>query len=122
MAIQLNHTIVRSRDNHASARFLADVLGLPVGPPDGHFVPVQLANGVTLDYLTVAEPQPQHYAFLTDDDEFDDAFARIKQAGIPYYADPGRGSPGEINHRWGGRGVYFHDLDSHAMELLTRAP
>lgn len=122
MPIQLNHTIVHSRDQHRSARFLADILGLPVAPPDGPFVPVHLANGVTLDYLTVAEPRPQHYAFLTDDEEFDAAFARIRQAGIAYYADPLHGRPGEINHRWGGRGVYFDDPDGHALELLTRTP
>lgn len=122
MSIQLNHTIVRARDNHASARFLADLLGLPMGADFGHFVPLQLANGVTLDYMTVADPQPQHYAFLVDDATFEAAFERIKAAGIDYYADPGFSRAGQINERFGGRGVYFHDPDNHAMELLTRAP
>jgi catechol 2,3-dioxygenase-like lactoylglutathione lyase family enzyme len=122
MTVQLNHTIVRARDKHASARFLAGILGLPVGAEVGPFVPVQLANGVALDYMTVAEPQPQHYAFLVDDEEFDRSFERIQQSGVHYYAEPDGGGPGEINHRWDGRGVYFHDPDQHAMELLTRAP
>ncbi|WP_432970443.1 VOC family protein [Dactylosporangium sp. CA-233914] len=122
MSVQLNHTIVRARDKHASARFLADILGLQVGAEAGPFAPVHLANGVTLDYMTVAEPQPQHYAFLVDDDEFETAFARIQRAGVHYYAEPGGGQPGQINHRWDGRGVYFDDPDHHAMEILTRAP
>jgi catechol 2,3-dioxygenase-like lactoylglutathione lyase family enzyme len=121
MTIQLNHTIVRARDKHASADFLADILGLPVGEEMGPFVPVELANGVTLDYMTVGEPQPQHYAFLLDEEEFDAAFARIEGHGVRFYAEPGGGHPGEINHRWGGRGVYFDDPDGHAMEILTRA-
>ena len=122
MTVQLNHTIVRARDSRASAAFLADILGLRVSPDFARFVPVELANGVTLDYMTVAEPQPQHYAFLVDDAEFDAAFARIQDRGLDYYAEPGGDGRGQINHRWGGRGVYFDDPDWHAMEILTRVP
>ncbi len=121
MTITFNHTIVRARDKHAGARYLADVLGLPVSADIGPFAPVHLANGVSLDYLTASDVQPQHYAFLVGDEEFDAAFARIQAANIDYYAGPGGGQPGQINHRFGGRGVYFHDPDGHAMELLTRA-
>lgn len=122
MSIQLNHTIVHARDKRASAAFLASILGLQVGEDFGRFVPVAVANGVTLDYMTAADPQPQHYAFLVDDAEFDAAFARIQEQGLDYYAQPGGGRHGEINHRWGGRGVYFDDPDGHAMEILTRTP
>lgn len=120
MSIQLNHTIVHASDSEASARFLAGILGLPVGGRTGPFIPVQLDNEITLDYMTVAKPQPQHYAFLVDDEVFDKAFARIQQDGVAYYAEPGGGRPGQLNHRWGGRGFYFDDPDHHAMELLTR--
>ncbi|MEY9856296.1 catechol 2,3-dioxygenase-like lactoylglutathione lyase family enzyme [Catenulispora sp. GAS73] len=122
MTIQLNHTIVRARDKRASAAFLATILGLEVGADFGRFVPVAVANGVTLDYMTSSDPQPQHYAFLLDDDEFDAAFARIQEQGLGYYAEPGGDGRGEINTRWGGRGVYFDDPDGHAMEILTRVP
>jgi catechol 2,3-dioxygenase-like lactoylglutathione lyase family enzyme len=122
MSIELNHTIVGATDSHTSAQFLAGILGLPVSPDVGHFVPVQLANGVTLDYMERPDVAPQHYAFLLSDDEFDAAFARIREAGLTYFADPGYTRPGEINTRWGGRGVYFHDPDGHNMEILTRVP
>jgi catechol 2,3-dioxygenase-like lactoylglutathione lyase family enzyme len=122
MSIQLNHTIVRARDKHASAAFLAGILGLEVSPDFGRFTPVAVANGVTLDYMTAADPQPQHYAFLVDDEEFDAAFARIKEQGLDYYAEPGGDGRGQINTRWRGRGVYFDDPDGHAMEILTRVP
>ncbi|MBM0238965.1 VOC family protein [Micromonospora sp. ATA32] len=89
MSIQLNHTIVRSRDKHASARFLANILDLPVGDEFGPFVPIRLGNAVTLDYMTVDQPQPQHYAFLVDDDDFDAAFARIQDQDLTYYVEPG---------------------------------
>jgi catechol 2,3-dioxygenase-like lactoylglutathione lyase family enzyme len=122
MTIELNHTIVGATDKHASARFLADILGLRVGADAGPFAPVRLANGVTLDYMDRAQVAAQHYAFLVSDDEFDAAFGRIRDAGLPYFADPGFQQPGEINTRWGGRGVYFHDPDGHSMEILTHAP
>jgi len=122
MSIELNHTIVGATDKHASARFLAGILGLTIGPDTGPFTPIQLANGVTLDYMNRAQVTPQHYAFLVSDDEFDAAFARIREAGLSYFADPGFQQQGEINTRWGGRGVYFRDPDGHSMEMLTRPP
>src|SRR5215475_11938749 len=93
MAIELNHTIVPARDPKASAEFLAGILGLQVGLPVAHFTPVTLANGVTLDYDHVAE---HHYAFAVSAAEFEAAFGRVKDAGIPYYADPGCRQAGQV--------------------------
>ncbi|ALC31488.1 VOC family protein [Streptomyces bacillaris] len=122
MSVELNHTIIHSRDNRESAEFLAELLGLEAGPEWGPFVPVVLANGVTLDFATIPEESitPQHYAFLISEAEFDAAFARIQELGIAYYADPHLKHPGEINHNDGGRGVYFPDPSGHGMELITR--
>lgn len=78
MTVQLNHTIVAAHDKHASARFLADILGLDVSPQYGPFVPVEIPNGVTLDYMdTPGAITPQHYAFLVSEAEFDTVFARM---------------------------------------------
>ncbi|WP_329617912.1 VOC family protein [Streptomyces brevispora] len=122
MSVELNHTIIHSRDNRESAEFLADILGLEVGEEWGPFVPVTTANGVTLDFATApAETIAlQHYAFLVSEAEFDKAYARIQELGATYYADPHREHPGEINHNDGGRGVYFMDPAGHAMEIITR--
>lgn len=120
MAVELDHTIVHATDPEASARFLAEVLGLD--PPDhsGHFWAVEVANGVTLDYDQRAAPiTSQHYAFLVSEDDFDAAFARIRERGIAYDADPGGRRANEVNTRDGGRGVYFDDPDGHRMEILT---
>lgn len=95
MPVQLNHTIVAAHDKHASARFLADILGLRVSPQYGPFIPVGIPNGVTLDYMdTSDEITPQHYAFLVTEDDFDTIFARIQQAGLTYWADPSHHRPG----------------------------
>ncbi|MER5745891.1 VOC family protein [Streptomyces sp. NPDC059913] len=122
MSVSLNHTIIHSRDNRESAAFLAGVLGLEIGKEWGPFIPLETANGVTLDFATIPESSivPQHYAFLISEAEFDTAFARIEELGITYYADPHRKHPGAINHNDGGRGVYFLDPSGHAMEIITR--
>ncbi|MFH7597818.1 VOC family protein [Streptomyces racemochromogenes] len=122
MSVQLNHTIVHSRDNRESAEFLAHILGLEVGPEWGPFIPVETGNGVTLDFATIPVESitPQHYAFLISEEEFDSAFEKIRAGGIEYFADPHRRHPGEINHNDGGRGVYFLDPVGHAMEIITR--
>ena len=121
MTIQLNHTIVAARDKQAAAQFLADILGLNVAEPFGPFVPVQTANGVTLDFADASGPiTPQHYAFLVSEDEFDAIFARIQRADIAYYADPGHRHAGQINHNDGGRGAYFADPNGHNLEIITR--
>ncbi|MFJ6655246.1 VOC family protein [Streptomyces sp. NPDC091377] len=121
MTVQLNHTIVSAHDKHASARFLADLLGLDVSPEYGPFVPVEIPNGVSLDYADAdGDITPQHYAFLVTEDEFDAVFARIQRAGLTYWADPHHTREGEINRNDGGRGAYFDDPNGHVLEILTR--
>jgi catechol 2,3-dioxygenase-like lactoylglutathione lyase family enzyme len=118
---ELNHLIVWSKDKHASAKFLADMLGVPAGPEWGPFVPVRTSNGVTMDFIDGENTvRMQHYAFLVTDAEFDAAFARIQKAGLTYWADPHKDQPGKINRHWGGRGVYFEDPNGHLLELITK--
>jgi catechol 2,3-dioxygenase-like lactoylglutathione lyase family enzyme len=119
MAIELNHTIVPAHDPDASARFLADILGVPMDPPASHFIPITLANQVTLDYDQDDDFDPHHYAFLVSDEEFDAAFARIQDAGITFFADPGCRQVGQIYSSHGRRGTYFQDPNGHLMEILT---
>ena len=122
MAITLNHTIVPARDKHVSAAFIAEILGVAVGEESPPFVPVRLANGVTLDYMNRNDVTSQHYAFLLDDAEWDAAYDRLREAGVGTWADPDFSQPESVNTRWGGRGVYFRDPDGHSMEIMTAAP
>ena len=121
MAVQLNHTIVRVRDKRESAEFLAEMLGLDGPTPYGPFLVVQVANEVSLDFADDHGPvSPQHYAFLVSESEFDDIFGRIRERGLPYWADPSRRRPGEFNTNDGGRGVYWEDPSGHFLEIITR--
>jgi catechol 2,3-dioxygenase-like lactoylglutathione lyase family enzyme len=119
VAIQLNHTIVWSKNKQASAKFLTELFGLPEARPFGPFLVVDLANGISLDFYEQDETQLQHYAFLVSDAEFDAIFARIRERGLDYWADPGKSQPGEINHHYNGRGVYFSDPSGHLLEIIT---
>lgn len=121
MPVRLNHTIVNVRDKHESAAFVVEVLGLAEPTEYGPFVVVQLDNDVSLDFADDHGPvRPQHYAFLVSEAEFDDIFARIRQMGLTYWADPARRREGETNTNDGGRGVYWEEPSGHFLEIITR--
>jgi hypothetical protein len=98
-----------------------DPLGLSWPVRFGPFQAVELDNGVSLDFLVADGPiQPQHYAFLIAETDFDAVLGRICERGLEYWADPRRSRPHEINRNDGGRGVYFPDPDGHYLEVITR--
>jgi catechol 2,3-dioxygenase-like lactoylglutathione lyase family enzyme len=121
VAIELNHTIVPARDKVAAARWFARFLGLPFDDDAvTHFAPVRVNDSLTMDFADSAEIESHHYAFKVSEADFDAIFGRLQAEGIPY----GSGPPNpfddmKINHRGGGRGVYFRDPDGHVLELLT---
>jgi catechol 2,3-dioxygenase-like lactoylglutathione lyase family enzyme len=121
MSVQLNHTIVWSRDQKKAAAFLTDILDLPPATQFSIFDVVELSNGVSLDFHTDPDNLVlQHYAFLISEAEFDGVFKRIKDRSLKYWADPARKKEGEINRHDGGRGMYFESPDGHLLEVLTR--
>ena len=122
MPAQLNHTIVNARDPDASGAFVSELLGLPAPGHWGPFTVVELANGVSLDFIENGpehEIHAQHYAFLVTEPEFDAIYGRIQDRGLDHWADPHKQQPGQINHNDGGRGVYWDDPDGHLLEILT---
>src|SRR4030081_3417636 len=86
MTIHLDHTILPSRSQVASANLLAALLGVPwaesaIGP----FSPVYVNEGLTLDFLETDEQFPiYHFCFRVGQAEFDAVLTRIKAAGIKY--------------------------------------
>lgn len=120
MSIELNHIIVPAKEKWTAANFLADILGLKVGPQWGPFAPLRTSNGVTIDFVDGADFETHHCAFLVSEQEFESALARLRKKGVVFYADFMRKKPGEINHLYGGRGVYFDGPDGHLFEIITQ--
>lgn len=118
--MELNHTIVPARDKVKSAAFFARIFGLKVEPNVGFFAPVRVNDRLTLDFQTAENFEHHHYAFKVSDAEFDQIFTRLEAEGIPFGSAPFALDDGKLNHRHGGRGVYFRDPNGHVLELLTR--
>lgn len=122
MPVCFNRAIIAACDRHESASFLAGLFGLGEPTLWSPFTLVALDGGV---FLQFAEPgiddiQMQHYAFLVDDQRFDEIYRRLVDARIEHWADPQMKLPGQINTNHGGRGVYFKDPSGHGLEVLTR--
>ncbi|GAA4861332.1 VOC family protein [Saccharopolyspora cebuensis] len=122
MPITFNHTIIIAKDGAESARFFRELFEAAEAPSWGPFTNVQLDEGVLIQFAAppLEEIQPQHYAFLVDDERFDRAYARLVDRGVEHWADPQMRHPGEINHGHGGRGVYFRDPAGHFFEMITQ--
>jgi catechol 2,3-dioxygenase-like lactoylglutathione lyase family enzyme len=119
VTIELDHTIVPSRDKEAAARFFSRIFGLNYNGTVSHFAPVRVNGNLTLDFDEASDFEPHHYAFKVSEAEFDAIFGRIKADGVIYGSGPGAFEDMQINHRGGGRGVYFRDPDGHILEILT---
>jgi catechol 2,3-dioxygenase-like lactoylglutathione lyase family enzyme len=121
MTIHLDHTIVPARNKVASARRLAELLGVPWaehGP--GPFAPVYVNDGLTLDFIDTDEDFPvYHFCFRVGDAEFDAILGRIQAAGIPYRSSVRGPVDRAINTDHGGRMFYWNDPEGHQWELLT---
>ncbi|UUV18426.1 VOC family protein [Fusobacteria bacterium ZRK30] len=119
MEITLNHTIVPSKNNVESAKFYEKIFGFKFIKELGHFAVVKVNSTLTLDFDTRDHFSKNHYAFKVDDEQFDKIFKRIKIDNIDFGSGPYSDKDGKINNRYGGRGVYFRDLNGHLLEILT---
>ncbi|WP_313814033.1 VOC family protein [Glutamicibacter sp.] len=122
MTARFNHTIIASSDPQKMKSFYGDLLEAAEAPSWGPFQNLIIGDGVLLQFATPpGDFQPQHYAYLLDDDHFDRAYDLIQGRGIEHWADPQRMQEGRINHEHDGRGVYLLDPSGHYLELITRA-
>jgi hypothetical protein len=121
MSIQLDHTIVPSRDKVAAARMLAELLDVPWAPSGmGPVAPVDLNDGLTLDFIDTDEAFPvYHFCFRVTEPDFDTILARIQARGLPYRSTVRGQEDMQVNHQFGGRNVYWNQPDGHQWEMLT---
>ncbi|MFZ6681281.1 VOC family protein [Undibacterium sp. Tian12W] len=121
MSIELDHTIVPSYDKLASAKLLAELLGVPWSPTAlGPFAPVFVNEGLTLDFIQTDEDFPvYHFCFRVSQQTFDDILGRIKRAGISYRSSVRGPVDMRINTDYGGNMIYWNEPDGHQWEMLT---
>ena len=135
MVTVLDDTIIPVRDREVAVEFYSRIFGFePLGPV-GNFLAVRVNDTLNLDFAesqdfqrfhyTHAEPsQGIHYAFTMDADEFDAAFARVRESGIAYGDEPydmaNMKGPGmSMGPQGMGKAVYFADPDGHPPEIKT---
>ncbi len=121
MAIELDHFIVPCRNQVASAKLLAELLGVPWEESSfGVFSPVYINDGLTLDFQQTEQPYPiAHYCFRVSQPEFDAILARIQAAGIAYRSNVRGPVDMNINRDYGGAMIYWNEPDGHQWEILT---
>jgi hypothetical protein len=119
MTIQLDHTIVPSRNPAAAAEALASLLGVPWEAQRFRFSPVYVNENLTLDFAKSDEVKFHHYCFLVSETEFDAIFARIRATDIQYRSGPQGPTDLQLNTARGGRNFYWTDADGHVWEVLT---
>ena len=119
MTIHLDHTIVPSRNKIASAKLLAELLGVPWAETGaGPFAPVYVNDGLTLDFIETDEDFPvYHFCFRVDQAQFDSILGRIKKAGIKYRSTVRGPMDMQVNAQLGN--VYWNEPDGHQWEMLT---
>jgi len=119
MTIHLDHTIVPSHNQVASAKLLAELLDVPwsatgVGP----FSPVYVNDGLTLDFQNTDEPFPiYHFCFRVNPQDFSAILGRIKAAGIKYRSTVNGPMDMQVNTQYGN--IYWDEPDGHRWEMLT---
>lgn len=121
MSIHLDHLMVPSRNKVASAKLLAELLGVPWSETGiGPFAPVYVNDGLTFDFDEWNEPIPRiHYCFRVGPDDFNAILERIKAAGIPYRSQVRGAVDFKVDTQHGGNIVYWNEPDGHQWEMLT---
>src|SRR5215469_8204441 len=139
MGVELDHIAVPSRNKNASARLLAEILGVRWEPsaedePQSPARRVEWISGelsedgwrqyraqrasvyvndcLTLDFVSPREgATANHCCLRVADADFDAVLERIKKAGLKF-SSSGVGEPDfRINTRLGGKGVYSTEPD-----------
>jgi hypothetical protein len=121
MTVELDHVIVSARNKRASARLLAELLGVPWAESGaGPFAPVYVNDGLTLDFIETDEPFPvEHFCFRVSQAEFDAILARIEAAGIPYRSSVRGPVDRKVDATYGN--VYWNEPEGHQWEMLTKS-
>ena len=124
MVTVLDHTIVPVRDRQEAVKFYTEIFGFEDLGEAGPFLAVRVNDTLNLDFRQSDDFRSIHYAFAMEAAEFEDAFNRIKNAGIPYGDSPSaqdnmQGPGVTAGAKGDGKAVYFKDPNGHVLEIKT---
>jgi catechol 2,3-dioxygenase-like lactoylglutathione lyase family enzyme len=121
--IALDHVGLMARDVAASARFLADILGLPPAlpaGPDGENARLAVDGSTWIFYFPAEDVPGQHVAFRVDEETFEDVVGRLRGTGVAFGNDPEDQTNLETSDFLGGHGrVFFRDPNGHLFEVMA---
>jgi catechol 2,3-dioxygenase-like lactoylglutathione lyase family enzyme len=121
--IAIDHVAVLARDVAASAGFLAELLGLAPGSPDGpdgEMFRLPVGESGSLLYFPADQIPGQHIAFRVDPSTFDAVVHRLRARGLVFGNDPEDPTNRQTTDFLGGHGrVFFLDPNQHLFEVIA---
>ncbi|HZW31496.1 MAG TPA: VOC family protein [Isosphaeraceae bacterium] len=121
--IAIDHIGVLARDVAASGRFLAEILGLAPGfpdGPDGEMFRLPVGESGALLYFPADDVPGQHIAFRVDEPGFDAVVDRLRARGLVFGNDPEDQTNLQTTDFLGGHGrVFFRDPNGHLFEVMA---
>lgn len=120
----IDHVILNVNEIPASVEFYVNVLGFTSEGEDGPFTVIRVSEDFTMQLAPWGTKGNEHLAFAMSHEDFDNAFARMKEMGIPYgdsfHSVGNNVGPGIEN---GARGpaptIYMNDPNNHLIEIRT---
>ena len=122
MPVDLDHLILAVNDRAETLAFYTTVLGLTHEGESPPFSVLRVTERLTLQIAPWGSGGGEHLAFAMTKDEFEQVFARVREAGIPYgdtFHEVGnmRGPGDEPGARGPGKALYFFDPSRHLIEI-----
>jgi len=120
--VDLDHLILAVNDRDETLAFYTTVLGLTHEGEAPPFSVLRVTKRLTLQIAPWGSGGGEHLAFAMTRDEFEQVFARVRRAGIPYgdtFHEVGnmRGPGDEPGAQGPGKAVYFFDPSQHLIEI-----
>jgi catechol 2,3-dioxygenase-like lactoylglutathione lyase family enzyme len=121
--IAIDHIGVLARDVSSSALFMAEILGLAPGFPDGpegEMFRLPVNESSALLYFPADQIPGLHIAFRVDTSTFDGVVARLRARGLTFGNDPEDQTNMQASDFLGGHGcVFFLDPNGHLFEVFA---
>jgi catechol 2,3-dioxygenase-like lactoylglutathione lyase family enzyme len=120
----IDHLILNVNDVPASVDFYVNILGFQLEGKDGPFTVIRVNQDFTLQLAPWGTKGNEHYAFAMSREDFNKAFALVKEKGIPYgdsFHSVGNNSgPGnETGARGPAPTLYMNDPNKHLIEIRS---